>query len=308
MAGAGALIEQFTEMLVAERGASVNTVAAYQRDLNALAEFAGKKSLLKLNKADLESWLAELAHGGMSPASQARKLSALRQFYHFLYAEELRDDDPAVALSSPRLGRRLPKTLDQSSIERLLICAASDKSAVGVRLYAMLELVYGAGLRVSELVSLKLAAVQLQQGKVLDFLLVRGKGSKERLVPLGSKAREALEAYLKLRSHFLYKNEKSPWLFPYGRAQGYVTRQQFGVMLKNLAMQAGLNPSAISPHKLRHSFASHLLEGGADLRVIQELLGHADLSTTQIYTHVAKERLKKLVEAHHPLSKRKQES
>lgn len=299
------LIEQFTEMLVAERGAAANTVAAYRRDLEGLLEFAGKKSLLKLTKADLENFLAELAGEGLSASSQARKLSAIRQFYHFLYGEELRGDDPAVNLTSPRLGRRLPKTLATGSIDKLLAAAVKDKSAEGVRMVAMLELVYGAGLRVSELVSLKLSAVQLRQSKVLDFLLVRGKGSKERLVPLGTKAQSALEDYLNVRQYFLGKNEKSAFLFPYARADGYITRQQFGVMLKKLAMEAGVDPSSISPHKLRHTFASHLLEGGADLRVIQELLGHADLSTTQIYTHVAKERLKKLVESHHPLSSKK---
>lgn len=299
------LIEQFTEMLVAERGAAANTVAAYRRDLEGLLEFAGKKSLLKLTKADLENFLSTLAGEGLSASSQARKLSAIRQFYHFLYGEELRGDDPAVNLTSPKLGRRLPKTLATGSIDKLLAAAAKDKSAEGVRMTAMLELVYGAGLRVSELVSLKLSAVQLRQSKVLDFLLVRGKGSKERLVPLGTKAQSALEDYLNVRQYFLGKNEKSAFLFPYARADGYITRQQFGVMLKKLAMEAGVDPSSISPHKLRHTFASHLLEGGADLRVIQELLGHADLSTTQIYTHVAKERLKKLVESHHPLSGKK---
>ncbi|NBO21492.1 MAG: recombinase XerD, partial [Rhodobacteraceae bacterium] len=180
-----------------------------------------------------------------------------------------------------------------------------DDSPKGVRQLAMLELMYGAGLRVSELVSLKLSALQFKQGtQQAEFLLIRGKGNKERLVPVGARARDSLVRYMAVRGQFMGE-DGSPYLFPYRRAHGFVTRQQFGVMLKDLALKAGIDPEKISPHTLRHSFASHLLEGGADLRVIQELLGHSDISTTQIYTHVAGQRLKKLVQESHPLAKKK---
>lgn len=295
-------------MMRAERGASANTVAAYQRDLDGFSEFAQAhgQALLNTNKALITDYLAELGHDGLSASTQARKLSAIRQLFHFLYGEELRGDDPSASLETPRLGKRLPKTLSLQKIERLLKQAAQDASPKGLRLNAMLELMYGAGLRVSELVTLKYAAVQRKNDVVLDHLIIRGKGSKERLVPLGNQARKALEAYLAVRHVFLGETQKnSPWLFPYERAEGYITRQQFGIMLKDLAADAGLDPRNISPHTLRHSFASHLLEGGADLRVIQELLGHSDIATTQIYTYVAGERLKKVVRDHHPLGKRK---
>jgi integrase/recombinase XerD len=220
----------------------------------------------------------------------------------------LRRDNPTATLETPKQGRRLPKTLTHKDIEALLASAAANQTPEGIRLIAMLELVYSAGLRVSELVGMKLSALQLRPNSThfdTDALIVHGKGNKERLVPVGTAARRALSAYLAIRPHFLPEGETSPWLFPYSRAEGYITRQQFGVLLKDLALKAGLNPEKISPHALRHSFASHLLAGGADLRVIQELLGHADIATTQIYTHVNSERLNQLVQQNHPLAKHK---
>jgi integrase/recombinase XerD len=306
-----ALLEQFLEMLVAERAASANTVAAYTRDLSEFLGFAAgqKQSLARISRRHLERFFHLLSEQGASAATAARKLSSMRQFFAFLYQEKHRDDNPAVTLDSPSLGRRLPKTLTQADITDLLLAARADSTPAGKRLLAMLELMYGGGLRVSELVGLKLSDLQLRAGEVTmraPFLTIMGKGRKERIVPVNDKARDALADYLALRESFLQvargKVVASPWLFPYGRAEGYITRQQFGVMLKELAVKAGIDPEKISPHTLRHSFATHLLEGGADLRVIQELLGHSDITTTQIYTHVAGDRLKKLVQEHHPLS------
>lgn len=310
-----AIIGQFIEMLAAERGASANTTDAYTRDLNDFCAFMAKRRTApeEASRAQVEKFLATLAKYGLSATTQARKLSALRQFFAFLYTEKIRADNPAATLSSPKRGRRLPKTLTQNDIEALIAAAARDGSPKGLRMQAMLELMYGGGLRVSEMVSLKLSALQMAAGsqKVeTQFLLITGKGNKERLVPVHEKARRALEKYLEIRQVFLSVDEKkpainNPYLFPYQRADGYITRQQFGVLLKELAVEARIDPEKISPHTLRHSFASHLLEGGADLRVIQELLGHSDISTTQIYTHVANERLKKLVKESHPLARKK---
>ena len=289
-------------MMVAERGVSANTIAAYSLDLRDFLGFcyAEKMRVELVSKAHIELFLARLSKAGMNAKTVARKLSSIRQFFAFLYNEKIRADNPAATLDSPKLGKTLPETLTKSDILTLIEAAKQDNSPDGIRLQAMLELVYGSGLRVSELVSLKLSALRADA----DFLIVRGKGNKERLVPMNDNARKALAKYLEIRPSFLAEKEISSWLFPYHRADGYITRQQFGVMLKNLAAIAGINPEKISPHTLRHSFATHLLEGGADLRVIQELLGHCDISTTQIYTHVAGDRLNKLVQEHHPLARK----
>ena len=314
-AGAGAqLIETFLEMMAAERGASANTLAAYGRDLcDAAAHFTGtKKALTKVNRSDIEAYLASLSASGMSAQTQARKLSALRQFFAFIYQEKIRADNPAATLETPKLSRPLPKALTLADIQQLIAQARLDETPKGLRLQAMLELMYGAGLRVTELVSLPLGALSLSAGSLnvtAEAMILRGKGNKERLVPLNHHSRAALSKYLAIRHVFLpsTKNQQprtNNYLFPYHRAEGFITRQQFGVLLKELALVAGIDPEKISPHTLRHSFASHLLEGGADLRVIQELLGHTDIATTQIYTHIAGSRLKKLVEEKHPLSKK----
>lgn len=313
--GFSSAAEQFLEMMAAERGASANTLDAYGRDLrDGGAYFARrKKSLSTISRDDLEAYLASLSASGLSAQTQARKLSSLRQFFAFAYEEKLRGDNPAATLETPKLSRPLPKALTPEDIAALIAAAKQDDSPKGIRLQAMLELMYGAGLRVSELVSLPMGALSLaprSEEVTAEAMVVSGKGSKERLVPLNSHTRAALSAYLKIRKVFLPATSHqppaaNPYLFPYHRAAGYITRQQFGVMLKELAASANIDPEKISPHTLRHSFASHLLEGGADLRVIQELLGHADIATTQIYTHVAGARLKKLVEEKHPLAKKK---
>jgi len=301
-------VEQFIEMMVAERGASANTVEAYQRDLTDFLTFLDKKSLslAMVARTQVEQYLSVLSKSGMAARTVARKLSSLRQLFEFLFNEKFRSDNPTTTIETPRMGKYLPKTLSIDQVGKLLNEARTDMSSKGLRLQAMMELLYGAGLRVSELVGLKLSALQVKDGgkKVdTDFLIIRGKGDKERLVPVHGKARAALSAYLEVRECFLTEKKPSPYLFPYHRAEGYITRQQFGVMLKELAVKTPIDPEMLSPHTLRHSFATHLLEGGADLRVIQELLGHSDISTTQIYTHVAGERLQKLVQEHHPLAK-----
>jgi integrase/recombinase XerD len=295
------LIERFLEMLSAERNAAANTSAAYQRDLKDAAKFmaARKVTLGETATADLSAYLAAMARKGLAARSTARHLSALRQFFKFLVAEQVRSDDPSAAIDGPKLGRPLPKLLDEDEMVRLIeICAALD-GANGARLKALVELSYASGLRVSELVGLPLAAVLREQ----PVLIVRGKGSKERMVPLNAPARSALTAYLEHRKVFLPKDTKnSPHLFPSRGKDGHLTRQRFGQMLKELALKANIAPERISPHVLRHAFATHLLDHGADLRSLQKMLGHADIATTQIYTHVAGRRLAELVEAHHPLA------
>ncbi|MEK6747384.1 MAG: site-specific tyrosine recombinase XerD [Pseudomonadota bacterium] len=306
------LVEQFIEMMVSERMASSGTVSAYKRDLLGFSGYCSSvgENVCKISRSSIEKYIASLNAEGVSVSTIARKLSVLRQFFTFLYTEKHRHDDPVSTIDSPKLPKRLPAVLTREDVLLLLEAARSDESAKGIRLQAMLELMYGAGLRVSELVSLKLSALQVREGRAnvdADFIIVRGKGNKERMVPLHDKAKQALSHYLDVRSQFLGNQKLSPWLFPYHRAVGYITRQQFGVMLKELALKAQIDPAKFSPHTLRHSFATHLLEGGADLRVIQELLGHSDISTTQIYTHIAGDRLNKLVREHHPLGKKNKE-
>ncbi|HVY99817.1 MAG TPA: site-specific tyrosine recombinase XerD [Dongiaceae bacterium] len=295
------LVERFLEMLSAERNASANTRSAYQRDLADAAEFlaARKSTLAEAKTGDLAAYLAALDRRGMKVRSAARRLSALRQFYKFLLAEKVRADDPTAALDGPKLDRPLPKLLDEAEMAALIeVCAALD-GPNGARLKALVELSYASGLRVSELVGLPLAAALRDQ----PVLIVRGKGSKERMVPLNAPARAALNAYLQHRAAFLPKGRKSsPHLFPSRGKEGHLTRQRYGQLLKELGARAGIAPARISPHVLRHAFATHLLDHGADLRSLQKMLGHADIATTQIYTHVAGRRLQQLVEQHHPLA------
>jgi integrase/recombinase XerD len=301
MAPSEILVERFLEMLSAERNASANTRAAYKRDLvDATGFLASRKSVLGEAKTeDLSAYLAALDRRGMKVRSAARRLSALRQFYKFLLAERERADDPTAALDGPKLDRPLPKLLDEAEMTALIdICTALD-GPNGARLKALVELSYASGLRVSELVGLPLSAALRDQ----PVLIVRGKGSKERMVPLNAPARSALTAYLQHRNAFLPKDRKtSTYLFPSRGKEGHLTRQRYGQMLKELGMKAGIAPERISPHVLRHAFATHLLDHGADLRSLQKMLGHADIATTQIYTHVAGRRLQQLVEQHHPLA------
>lgn len=302
----GAHLGAFLEMMSAERAAATNTLAAYRRDLMDFIGYAQArgKSPFSASPALLEEYAASLARTGFSPTTQARRIASLRQYYQFLYSERLRADNPALSLRPPRREKPLPKALSAEELAHMLAVAAEDASAAGLRLRAIAELIYSAGLRVSELAALPLGAVSLAH-KDTGMIRITGKGNKERLAPLHGAARQAVSHYLPARAHFMKEGETSAFLFPSRSAQGHITRQQIGLLMKELASRAGLDPARLSPHTLRHSFATHLLEGGADLRVIQELLGHADISTTQIYTHVAGKRLKDVVERHHPLGGKK---
>lgn len=300
------LLEAFLEMLLVERGASANTLEAYRRDLEAFQAYV-RKAGGNLQDADSEAirgFLAVLTASGMAPRTQARRLSALRQYYRFLLAEGLRPDDPSATIDSPRLGRSLPKILDEAEVDQLLAAASAQEGPEGARMTAILEVLYATGLRISELVSLPMAAAFRDP----RFLLVKGKGGKERMVPLSAPARAAMEAYKPSRERVLArlpenKAQLSHWLFPSRGKSGHLTRHRVGQLLKELAVAAGIAPAKVSPHVLRHAFASHLLHHGADLRSVQQMLGHADISTTQIYTHVLDQRLKHLVQNHHPLAK-----
>lgn len=295
------LLDGFLEMLAAERGLGANTLAAYRRDL-ADAAATLTVPLDRADTADLARYLGTLAKARAAASTQARRLSALRQYYGFLVSEGVRADDPTATLDAPRRGRALPKVLSEAEVTALLAAARAGTGPDARRLEALLEVLYATGLRVSELVALPLAAARSDA----PIVTVRGKGEKERLVPLGEAARQALRRYLEVRDAFLPgrrgKTRLSPWLFPTNAAQGHLTRQQVGRLLKELAAAAGIDPAKVSPHVLRHAFASHLLAHGADLRSVQRLLGHADISTTQIYTHVLDERLRSLVLEKHPLA------
>ena len=296
------LIETFLDMMSAERGAGANTLAAYRRDLlDFSGALAGRGlSLKSATREDVRHYLKSLA--ALAASSQARRLSALRQFYGFLYAEEIRADNPTDAIEAPRLSRPLPKILTREDLSALIAAAAQDGTDEGRRLLCMVEMLYAAGLRVSELVALPLAAVKNRDG----FLLVRGKGDKERLAPLNPSARAAIRAYLDVRAGFLPKKAKQPdrYLFVSRGAEGHLTRRRCHQLLKGLALKARIDPEKVSPHVLRHAFATHLVEGGADLRSVQTLLGHADIATTQIYTHVAKDHLTKVMQTAHPLGRK----
>jgi len=306
------LIELFLDMQAAERGAGKNTIDAYRTDLADLSAHlrAAKVSVAKATTDDLRAFLSSLAERGFATASLARRLSAVRQLYRFLYAEGKRGDDPAAVLEGPKRARTLPKVLSIAEVDGLLTQArkqAEDTMATpavrlrAARLLCLLEVVYATGLRVSELVALPASAARKDQ----RMLVVRGKGNKDRLVPLNGAAKRAMAEYLALRGETeknAPKQAPSKWLYPSFGEQGHLTRQHFARELKSLGAACGITPERLSPHVLRHAFASHLLHNGADLRVVQTLLGHADISTTQIYTHVLEERLKALVRDLHPLA------
>jgi integrase/recombinase XerD len=304
--GRGA-IELFLDMIATERGASKNTIEAYRRDLDDYAGFLAAKGsgVTSASTDDVRAYLAALVKRGMAANSSARKLSAIRQLHRFLYAEGKRKDDPAAVLEGPRRGRALPKVLSIEEVSRLFEAARTAAKKAGehraeylraLRLVCLLEALYATGLRVSELIALPAAAARAEGGTII----VRGKGGKERLVPLGQAAQKAMRDYRKLLIEA--KIGETRWLFPSFGDSGHITRQHVARELKELASAAGIDPRKMSPHVLRHAFASHLLANGADLRVVQALLGHADVSTTQIYTHLLDERLKSLVRDLHPLA------
>ena len=303
-----AMVELFLDMLAAERGAGENTLSAYRNDLDDLSAHlrAAGRTIASATTDDLRDFIATLSDRGFKPSSLARRLSAVRQVYKFLYAEGKRADDPAAVLEGPKRARTLPKVLSIANVDALLKNARANSENAkqppaqrlrATRLLCLLEVVYATGLRVSELVALPASAAQRDQ----RMLVVRGKGGKERLVPLNKPAKRAMSEYLELRTA-AERDAKSKWLFPSFGEKGHLTRQHFARELKTLGQASGIRAENLSPHVLRHAFASHLLHNGADLRVVQTLLGHADISTTQIYTHVLEERLKTLVRDLHPLA------
>jgi integrase/recombinase XerD len=309
------LIGLFTDMLTAEQGAGPNTLDAYRRDLTDFSEFLARngQSFAKAETQVLRDYLADLDTRGFKSSSVARRLSAIRHLFRFLLNERIRSDDPAAILSGPKRGRGLPKVLSIADVDRLLtrakeLAAAPEASAShrlrALRLYCLLEVLYATGLRVSELVALPLSASR----RDARMIVVRGKGNKERLVPLNDASRQAMADYLAAMEALKGEKKKSlvasKWLFPSFGESGHLTRQHFARDLKELAVSAGLAARLVSPHVLRHAFASHLLHNGADLRIVQTLLGHSDISTTQIYTHVVEERLKSLVRDLHPLAEK----
>ena len=298
MTRGAALLEAFLDMMSAERGASANTIAAYRRDL---LEFCAKNDPKSVTREGVKRHFSTLAHGGVAASSQARKLSALRQFFGFLFNEGIRKDDPTAAIDAPKRRRPLPKVLTRDDVDALIAAAGKVEGPEGARLLCLVEMFYASGLRVSELVALPLAAVRSRGG----FLLVKGKGGRERLAPLNPSARQAIADYLDLRAAFLREGAGEKYLFPSRSAEGHLTRRRCHQMLKTLALQAEIDPEKLSPHVLRHAFATHLVEGGADLRSVQTMLGHADIATTQIYTHVAHDRLTSMMEKAHPLARKK---
>ncbi len=302
-----AAIEAFLEMMMVERGASSRTLRNYGRDLGRVSAFFAKRSttLAEASREDLAAYMGKLEETGRSRATAALCLSALRQFYNFAYAEEWRGDNPALTLETPKKEKRLPKVLSVDEVERLLNLVDDDAAAgapKALRLQALLHVLYSTGLRVSELVSLEASSL-LGGGSAL--LRVIGKGSKERLVPLTEEAEEVLARYLSEGRPAFAPEGGSPYLFPSRGKGGHLTSARFAQLLKDLATKVGIDPARISPHVLRHAFATHLLEGGADLRSLQHLLGHADITTTQVYTHVRQARLKDALETHHPLAEGK---
>jgi integrase/recombinase XerD len=301
------LAARFLEMMAAERGAARNTLAAYARDLEAYGAYLGEQggSFATAGPEHIRGYLAQREASGMARSTSARQLSSIRQFHRFLFGEGLSRDNPATAIDSPRAARPLPRTISEGEVMKLIAAARARRQAApdkrrlkAERLECLLELLYATGLRVSELVGLTVQAVAADP----EVITVKGKGGRERLVPVSKAARRALDTYI---ARLAAETEGVVrWLFPSHGAGGHLTRQHFALELKALAREAGLAPDAISPHVLRHGFASHLLAGGADLRAVQQMLGHADISTTQIYTHVQAERLREAVESHHPLAKK----
>ncbi|MFC5343102.1 tyrosine recombinase [Brevundimonas staleyi] len=297
-------VEAFLEMMAVERDASPHTLSAYARDLADAEASLGAPGLMGADETAIEAWFASLSTRGLSAATAARRRSAVRQFYRFALGEGWRTDDPSRRLDAPKQGRTLPRTLSREEVVALLSAASAREGASGLRMIALVELAYASGLRVSELLALRVESVRRDPA----YLIVRGKGGKERLAPLNASARDAVKTWLTARDGIqkLGRPEKapdSPWLFPSATTASHLTPRRFAQMLDQAAMDANIDPARVSPHVLRHAFATHLLEGGADLRVVQTLLGHADIATTQIYTHVATDRLTKVVHQHHPLAK-----
>ena len=295
-------ISNFLEMIVIERGLAKNTAFSYKNDLNQLNEFCKKKnlSILKIDEKKLEDYLSKFIDQGFEKSSLARKISTYTQFFDFLTVEKIIKNNPIKNIKQPKLDSKLPVIISIKDIQNLISYSKQDISNLGKRLNCMIEIMYASGIRVSELVSMTLAS--LYQDK--NFIIISGKGNKERLIPISKDTQNTINDYLKIRKFFFNKNKEVKWLFPSKQSKvGHITRQRFSQLLSLLADKADVHIKKISPHKLRHAFASHLLANGADLRSLQQMLGHEDISTTQIYTHILDERLKQIVKDKHPLSK-----
>jgi integrase/recombinase XerD len=303
MSASSGWAEAFLEMMAVERAAAKNTITAYGKDLTDASGFlSGRgRDLGDASAEDIEAYFAALGARGLSPATASRRRAAVRQFYRFVLGEGWRTDDPSRRVDAPKRGRPLPKVLSRDEVDRIIAAASAKDGAQGLRIGCVVELIYASGLRISELTALPLAALARDPA----YLMVTGKGGKDRLAPLNDAARKAVKAYLEVRKTFLPKGDlANPWLFPSRGKAGRMTPRRFAQLLDEAAADAGIDPARVSPHVLRHAFATHLLEGGADLRVVQKLLGHADIATTQIYTHVAGDRLAQVVASKHPLSRK----
>lgn len=303
MSASSGWAEAFLEMMAVERAAAKNTITAYGKDLaDASGYLAGRgRDLGDASAEDIEAYFAALGARGLSPATASRRRAAVRQFYRFVLGEGWRADDPSRRVDAPKRGRPLPKVLSRGEVDSIIAAASAKDGAQGLRIGCVVELIYASGLRISELTALPLAALARDPA----YLMVTGKGGKDRLAPLNDAARKAVKAYLEVRKVFLPKGDlANPWLFPSRGKAGRMTPRRFAQLLDEAAADAGIDPARVSPHVLRHAFATHLLEGGADLRVVQKLLGHADIATTQIYTHVAGDRLAQVVASKHPLSRK----
>ena len=296
------LVENFLEVLASEKGLSKNTLYSYKIDLDQFINFIKKKNIKtrEFKDEDIKEFISTFRSKGYEKSTVSRKISSLTHFFNFLLDEKEIEINPLSNFEIPKQTKKLPIILSNKHIDKILEFTKQDQSTKGIRLYTMIEILYATGIRISELVEMKMSSIYEDK----NFLLVSGKGNKERLVPISKKTRETLDKYLTVRSHFISEKIKSIWLFPSKQSSvGHITRQRFNQLLNELNLEADLGIKSISPHKLRHAFATHLLENGMDLRSLQQILGHADISTTQIYTHVLKERLKEIIKDNHPLSK-----
>ena len=296
------ILENFLEVLASEKGLAVNTRISYKNDILQFLVFLekNKKKINEITSIDIEKFTSKFTTQGLEKSTISRKMSALSHFFIFLLEENMIKRNPINELDLPKQIKKLPKILSVDQVEKLIKSSREDQSINGIRLNTMIEILYATGIRVSELVEMKLSATYAEK----NFLLVQGKGNKERLVPISENTEDKIKDFLKIRNKFLYNDSESKWLFPSKQSsKGHITRQRFNQLLQTLCERVNLNNIKISPHKLRHAFATHLLANGVDLRSLQQMLGHADISTTQIYTHVLKDRLKKLVSDNHPLSK-----
>ena len=296
------ILDNFIEVLASEKGLAVNTRISYRNDILQLLNYLKKneKNLRNINSNDIEKFISKFKKQGFEKVTISRKLSALSHFFIFLEEENIINQNPINELDLPKQVKKLPQILSIEQVDKLINLSREDRSVNGVRLNTMIEILYATGIRISELVEMKLSATVSEK----NFLLIQGKGNKERLVPISENTEKNIKKYLEIRNSFLLKDKESKWLFPSKQSsRGHITRQRLNQLLQDLSAKAELSNIRISPHKLRHAFATHLLANGADLRSLQQMLGHADISTTQIYTHVLKDRLKKLVSDNHPLSK-----